>query len=159
MKFEKAVEFIIGLEAGYVENSSDPGGATNFGISQRAYPNLDIKNLTKEEAADIYRRDYWDALRIDQMPEPIQLMVFDAGINQGKKAAVLMLQGALGVPQDGALGALTFTALRETAIGQTFSNMVILRHNRYADNANWPSFGKGWSKRLLQVTLESVEII
>ncbi len=58
--FEKAMTFIFKWEGGYVNDGNDPGGETNFGISKRAYPNLDIKNLTKDEAKQIYYRDYWE---------------------------------------------------------------------------------------------------
>lgn len=159
MKFEQAVNFILQFEGGYVFDSNDPGGETHFGISKRSYPNLDIKNLLIEAAINIYRKDYWLLLRIDEMPAPIRLMVFDCAVNQGVHRAIRMLQGAIGVKQDGVMGIMTLMAFRETPIGLIMQNMALLRHQAYAQNPHWHRFGAGWSKRLLQVVLESVEII
>jgi len=157
--FEQAVKIILRHEGGYVLNERDPGGETNYGISKRAYPNLDIKNLSIERAIKIYKKDFWDELRLDEMPETIRLMVFDSAVNQGKTRAVRILQGALGIKQDGILGPMTFMAFREQSIGLVFSNMALIRHNHYSSLQNWNVFGKGWSKRLLEIVLESTEII
>jgi len=159
MKFEQAVSIILQHEGGYVFDSEDPGGETKFGISKRTYPDVDIKNLNKEDAVRIYKKDFWDSIRIGEMPEPIRLMVFDCAVNQGKSRAIRILQGALGVKQDGILGPMTLMAFREHAIGEVLKSMTILRHNHYASLPHWSRFGAGWSKRLLLIVLDSVDII
>lgn len=159
MTFESCVAVILQHEGGYVFDSNDPGGETNFGISKRTYPDTNIKELKREDAVAIYKKDFWDELRLDEMPEGIRLMVFDCAVNQGKTRAIRILQGALGVKQDGLLGPLTFMAFRESPIGLVFSNMALIRHNHYTSLPHWTNFGKGWSKRLLQITLESFEMI
>jgi len=159
MKFETAVVIILNHEGGYVNDPNDPGGETNFGISKKSYPDLDIKNLTREGAVAIYRRDYWDKLQLEEMPEPIRLLVFDSAVNQGKTRAIKFLQAALGVIPDGFLGLQTFTAFSESPIGLIFSNFALLRQKHYSELPGWEHFGKGWSKRLLQVVIESNEII
>lgn len=159
MTFEQAVKIVIGHEGGYIFDENDLGGETNFGISKRSYPNKDIKALSIEGAKLIYKSDFWDALGLDNMPPEIRLMVFDCAVNQGKSRAVRILQGALGVKQDGILGPMTFLAFDETPIGLVLRNMAIIRHNHYSALSTWSRFGKGWSKRLLQITLESIEIV
>ena len=70
-------------EGGLTNNPADPGGLTNFGICQRSYPNLDIKNLTRAQAAEIYERDYWKKSGADLLPWPLNLVVFDTAVNCG----------------------------------------------------------------------------
>ncbi len=81
--FDTAVTAVLSYEGGYVNDPNDPGGETNWRISKRAYPNLDIKNLTRDQAIQIYRRDYWDSLECDRFPPLIAIALFDAAVNQG----------------------------------------------------------------------------
>ena len=78
-----AIQNVLRREGGFANVAGDRGGATNFGISQAAYPNLDVSKLTQEQAAQIYKRDYWDAIGADRLPENIRELVFDAAVNQG----------------------------------------------------------------------------
>jgi hypothetical protein len=80
---KSAIERVLGREGGFVNDPTDRGGATNFGISSKSYPNIDVSKLTKEQAAGIYKRDYWDAINADTLPEGVREMAFDAAVNQG----------------------------------------------------------------------------
>lgn len=80
---KSAIERVLGREGGFVNDPTDRGGATNFGISSKSYPGLDVSKLTKDQAAGIYKRDYWDAINADTLPEGIREMAFDAAVNQG----------------------------------------------------------------------------
>jgi hypothetical protein len=80
---KSAIERVLGREGGFVNDPADRGGATNFGISSKSYPNIDVSKLTKEQAAGIYKRDYWDAINADTLPEGVREMAFDAAVNQG----------------------------------------------------------------------------
>jgi lysozyme family protein len=97
-EFQKAIDYVLANEGGYVNNPSDPGGETNFGISKRAYPFLDIKNLTREEAAVIYQRDYWKFDGISS--QRIATKVFDEYVNS-ELHAIRVAQLALGYLQAG----------------------------------------------------------
>lgn len=77
------MEFVLAWEGGYTDDPTDPGGRTNFGISQRAYPDLDIASLTREDAVAIYRRDYWTPAGCDGLPPPMALVAFNASVNCG----------------------------------------------------------------------------
>lgn len=94
-KFEEALAFVLAHEGGYSRDPRDPGGETKYGISRRSYPGLDIANLSQEQAASIYRSDYWDALGLSRLPGELALPIFDAAVNAGREAAVRWLQEAL----------------------------------------------------------------
>lgn len=89
--FQQSVAFVLLEEGGYVSNPDDPGGATNFGISQRSYPQIDIANLTREQATQIYYRDYWLPSGADSLAQPLALVVFDTAVNLGVSRALALL--------------------------------------------------------------------
>lgn len=93
--FETAFKEVIAYEGGYVNDPRDPGGETKFGISKKAYPKLDIKGLTPEKAKEIYRRDYWDPLKLEDLNAEAALFVFDTAVNQGLGTAQLMKKACL----------------------------------------------------------------
>jgi len=114
--FKGAVERVLADEGGYVANPADPGGETNFGISQREYPDLDIRNLTRDQAIEIYYRDWWNKFRFGELPAAVAAKVFDLAVNMGPAEAVRCLQRALRaccfvyIGEDGNLGPLTVKA-------------------------------------------------
>ena len=81
--YNKALSFVLKWEGGYVDNPEDPGGETKYGISKRSYPNLDIKNLTKQQASKIYKKDYWERIGGDTLPFPFDILTFDFAVNAG----------------------------------------------------------------------------
>ena len=83
MSFDVAIEFVFKREGGLVDDPADPGGLTNFGISQKAYPNEDIRNLTVERAKELYKRDYWLAAGCDRLVPPLDLVHLDTAVNMG----------------------------------------------------------------------------
>ena len=142
--FEKAVRIILKWESGYSNDPNDPGGETNFGISKRSYPHIDIKNLTEKDALAIYRRDYWDTCLCDKLPMQIALVVFDCAVNQGVVAAIKILQECCGVPCDGLIGIRTLNAVISKNTQQLVCdfNFMAARMLRYAMNKNWNLYGK-----------------
>jgi lysozyme family protein len=81
--FQNALTFVLKWEGGYSNDPVDPGGETKYGISKRAHPNVDIKNLTKEQAGEIYRKEYWTAMSCDSMTPSVAICVFDSAVNCG----------------------------------------------------------------------------
>lgn len=126
----------------------DPGGLTKYGISRRAYPDLDIEHLTLDQAREIYRRDWWDAMRLGELPERIAFAVFDAAVNSGRRQAALWLQRSLGILADGVIGPVAIAAARvaDPALIAARINGHRLRH--MADLSTWPAFGRGWARRI-----------
>jgi lysozyme family protein len=145
--FDQAFERLLGHEGGYVNDSRDPGGETNWGISKRAYPNVDIKALTQDAAKVIYRRDYWAPVRADELPDLVRFDVFDAAVNHGASQSAKWLQRAVGASPDGVIGAQTVAAARAAGsqIAAVFNGY---RLQFYTDSGNWPTYGKGWARRV-----------
>lgn len=118
--FDKAMEIVFANEGGYSRNPVDPGGETNFGLTSKSYPDLDIKNLTRSDAKNIYFRDYWTKHSFDQIEsQAIAAKVFDLGVNIGPIPSIRILQQALQVfvagpiVADGKIGPLTLEAIKE----------------------------------------------
>jgi lysozyme family protein len=152
LSFDFALAVILKHEGGYVNHPSDPGGETNFGISKRAYPSLNIKTLTKEQAGEIYRRDYWDPIKGDSLPLMLSIFAFDTAVNMGVSRAAHMLQGAAGVTQDGVIGPKTLKACQK-APQAVLERMATLRIIRYTQLDKFDVFGRGWITRTVNVLL------
>ena len=93
-QFDDIIEVVLHHEGGYVNDPKDPGGETNFGIAKRSHPDVDIKNLTKDGAKEIYKEVYWDKNKVESLPEDLRHIYFDMCVNQGKGRAVKILQQA-----------------------------------------------------------------
>jgi lysozyme family protein len=146
--FDAAVALVLDEEGGYGVDRHDPGGATKFGISARAYPSLDIASLTRGQAKAIYRRDYWDRHRCGEMPWGWAVAVFDGAVNQGD--AVAMAQRALRIVADGLAGPATLGAMA-AARDDDLAMFFALRAERYVRERDFAVFGHGWMKRLFRV--------
>lgn len=146
--FQQAFERTIGFEGGYANDPRDPGGETKYGISKRAYPALDIANLTLAQAKAVYHRDYWRAVRGDELPAPIAIEVFDAAVNHGPKQAVRFMQRALQVADDGIIGPVTLGAAKKIDPAVFVARFNGERLMFYTDLKTWPAFGRGWSRRV-----------
>lgn len=153
MSFENAVAFVLKEEGGYVWDLKDSGGETNFGISKRAHPQVNIKDLTREEAIGIYKHLYWDVCRCDSLPPKLALVVFDTAVNQGVGAATKMLQAAVGAVQDGVIGPNTIeraNSVDEDSIACKFLTYRILR---YCALPTFATYGRGWIARTVRVAM------
>lgn len=156
MNFQSAFEIIMSHEGGYVNDPRDPGGETKFGISKRAYPNLDIKNLTLSQAREIYERDYWNACQCNDFPQRARLILFDCAVNQGVKTAIVIYQQSLGVTADGVIGPITIAAAYQKNNDETYQRFLTERAIRYVNNANFPVYGKGWISRVFDISLKNL---
>jgi lysozyme family protein len=148
MTFDEAFEALIGHEGGYVNDPRDPGGETKFGISKRAYPSVDIRNLTLDGAKAIYRRDYWAPIGCDNLPAALRFHVFDAAVNSGLRQAVQFLQRAVGVAADGRLGPVTRAAVMAADPASLAARYSGARLQFMTELTTWPTFGKGWARRI-----------
>lgn len=152
MNFDQAFHQLLGHEGGFVDHPSDPGGATCWGVTERvarAYGYTGpMRSLPVEVAKAIYKRDYWNAVKADELPAAVRYSVFDAAVNSGVRQAVKWLQRALVVSDDGAIGPMTLAAAK-TADGQALkSKMLGARLQFMTDLPTWPSFGRGWARRI-----------
>jgi len=151
--FDYALAFVLGQEGGYSNNPNDPGGETNFGISKRAYPDLDIASLTHEQAAAIYRRDYWERIKGDELPYAIALITFDSAVNCGVDRAVRWLQQATGAKQDGIIGPATIRAAEGQEWREVATRILTARNMHNVSLSQFSAFGVGWSRRLFRLAL------
>jgi len=148
--FDKYFDRLIANEGGYVNHPTDPGGETNFGISKRSYPNLDIKNLTREQAKAIYLRDFWKAGKLDQLPSSLAFQVFDAAVNHGASTAAKFLQKAVGVVADGNIGPATLAAVNSKSVPDLLMLFIAERLDFWRKLPTWQTFGKGWAGRAVE---------
>lgn len=154
--FDRAVQIVLAKEGVLSNDANDPGGLTKYGISKTAYPNLDIANLTVDQAIAIYERDYWAKVRGDELPWIFALPLFDSAVNQGVGAAVKFFQAALKVSVDGDFGPATMAAATKAAAGDPTSVLVALMTQRisaYTQLNTWPNFGRGWTSRCFSIAL------
>lgn len=153
--FDRAMEFVFLWEGGYVDNPSDPGGETNFGISKRAYPDVDIKRLTKDAAEAIYWVDYWNEISGDQLPGPVAIAVMDFAVNSGVARASKTLQAVVGADQDGKIGPKTISLVRAATANRgkkMVAQDIVMRRADYlsqlvVDKPEFLPFLKGWMRR------------
>jgi lysozyme family protein len=148
------------LPTGMTDHPRDPGGCTDCGITRRTLEGWrrepvtseDVRALTEAEARAIYRAHYWTAVHGDKLPPGVDLVVFDAAVNNGRRRAALWLQQALGVTADGVIGPRTLRAARganDRAAVITRACDLRLVFLRGLDT--WPAFGRGWSRRVREV--------
>lgn len=153
MNFDQAFDILIGHEGGYANHPSDPGGETMWGVTARVarvhgYQGQ-IRLLPRDTAKTIYRKDYWDAVQADKLPQAIRYTVFDAAVNSGPKQAIRWLQRALDVGEDGVLGPLTWDALNKCSgvkVGILFNAE---RLDFMTSLPTWGAFGRGWARRIV----------
>lgn len=142
-KFGEALKFTLAHEGGYSFNPNDPGGETKWGISKRYHPNVDIKNLTQQQAYDIYLNEYWNPIGGDNLPYPLCVVAFDTAVNPGLGDALKWLK---------------------LSQGQTWTGLLQLRRNNYqnlvSSNPSKRVDLKGWLNRCndLQKYCEIAEI-
>lgn len=146
--FETALARVLAHEGGYVNDPKDPGGETKYGISKRAYPEVNIKALTKAQAGELYRRDYWDAIKGDQLHPAVAFQVFDAAVNHGVSWASRTLQRAVRVTVDGKIGPQTIAAVENVGPAATIEAFNDYRERYYRKLPTFQRFGKGWLARL-----------
>ncbi|WP_027367410.1 glycoside hydrolase family 108 protein [Desulfocurvibacter africanus] len=164
--FALALDFVLAHEGGYVHDPRDPGGETNFGISKRAYPDMDIKALTREQASEIYHRDYWAKIGGDVLPNRLAALVFDMAVNAGIGRAVKILQRSLnmafdaGLAEDGVYGPATARAMNSLRLQMSDESRLcdryIVERCRYylticETKPDLRAFMRGWLNRVLAI--------
>jgi lysozyme family protein len=148
MNCDQAVDFVFEQEG---ELSKDEaGGLTVWGIAQNHHPKLDVRMLTKAECQAIYRKEYWNPCRCDELPDVLRLAMFDAAVNTGPRQAIRFLQRALGLTVDGILGPITIAAA-QSANPELLERLLAERILFYANSEGVTRFGRGWIRRSLQV--------
>lgn len=167
--FKRSFQLIVGIEGGFSKDPRDRGNwtggkvnvgklrGTKYGVSAAAYPELDIENLTLDDACALYFVDYWRPLRADDMPPPIAFIAFDGAINAGVSASAKFLQRALRVNDDGKIGAQTLGALKTVRDLKPLIAEMLAQRNLHNTNApTFPTHGLGWSRRLFTISYQAL---
>jgi lysozyme family protein len=163
----KCLETILHHEGGYVNHPKDPGGETNLGVTKKVYEEFggvkDMKDLTREDVEPIYKKNYWDRVKGDQLPSGLDLCVFDFGVNAGTGRAAKYLQNLIGTTADGGIGPNTLKALDNYVDGHgvqtTIENYQAERQKYYESLSTFDTFGKGWTRRVTETTELAVSMI
>lgn len=168
--FTACLDVTLGYEGGLNDNPHDPGGRTYRGVTQRVYDayrlhaglsRQDVLKMDKVELQDIYKHQFWDVLKGDDLPLGVDLATFDAGVNSGPSRSAKWLQSALGVVADGVVGLLTTKAAagltstgRVTAIQRQCAARLSFVHGL----GTFKVFGKGWTARIANVEAKAVKM-
>jgi len=152
MDFDTAFDRLIGHEGGYSNHPDDPGGETMWGVTAAVARGCgysgEMQALSRDQAKDIYRSLYWNTVHGDELPGAVAFQVFDAAVNHGVRQASKWLQQAAGVSADGKVGPLTLAAVRKADSHVLAFLFNAARLMFYTDLNTWPSFGKGWARRV-----------
>lgn len=165
--FAAALQHVLKSEGGFVNHPKDPGGMTNLGVTARVWSDWvgheasekEMRELTPEKVAPLYKRKYWDAIRGDDLPSGVDYCVFDCAVNFGPGRAAKMLQEVVGVKPDGGIGPITLAAVKAV------DPIVLI--NKYADKRlqfwqslpTFETFGKGWTRRGNEVKEAALKMV
>ena len=158
--FQACLDVILQHEGGFSDNPADPGGATNLGITIHTLSNwlgkpatvADVKALTPSSVAPIYRAWYWNAESCDDLPDGVDLCVFDDAVNTGPGSAARRLQEAAGSAPDGHVGPNTLAAVNAVPAGSLIDKLAALRDAYYRSLPTFATFGHGWLNRVAETT-------
>ncbi len=159
MKFDDIIDEVIKSEGGsrITMDPLDAGGTTKYGISQRAYPDLDIKQLTEQEAKNIYHLDYWIPAKTDKVPAQIREIYFDMVVNFGQRSAVKVLQQACNgkntydIKVDGLIGNATIGACKNVEPDRLRAYRVLKFARIVIKKPSQERFWFGWYRRSLRI--------
>ena len=165
--FEKCLALVLKSEGGFVNNPRDPGGMTNLGVTKVTYERWlnepvteeQMRALTPNDVEQLYREWYWDGVRGDDLPAGVDYCTFDLAVNSGIGTAVRLLQDASNTVPDGKLGPVSMVAIQEMDARAIVSELQALRLAYLKKISTWPVFGKGWAKRVSDVTAAALEML
>ena len=155
--FNEIIEVVLEHEGGYVHDPNDLGGETNFGIAKRFYKDVDIKNLTREEAKNIYHQDYWKPAKCDEVPPQLRHIYFDMCVNFGRGGAGKVLQQAANarnknkIDVDGGMGPATLKAIQNLELERVRAYRVLRFANLVIKKPEQERFWFGWYRRATEV--------
>ena len=156
--FDDALKAVLHHEGGYVHHPRDPGGMTNLGVTKKVWEEwvkrevteAEMRALTPEMVAPLYKQMYWDRVRGDDLPDGVDYIVFDTAVNSGVSRAARFLQACVGADQDGAIGPRTLALVRAADPKQLVEDYAKRRLSFLSALPTWDTFGRGWSRRVAE---------
>jgi len=168
INFAQALGLTLRHEGGFVSHPKDPGGATNKGITLATFSLYlgrkasvdELKMISDTQLCEIYRKQYWDKVRGDDLPGGLDFCVFDFAVNSGPGRAAKMLQDLVGAEADGSIGHKTVAAVLEHVSRETLPKVIdqyqAKRLHYLQALPHWETFGKGWGRRVNEVLEEAM---
>ena len=163
--FKACLDLVLKSEGGWVNNSKDPGGETNFGVTKRVWeeyvghPVESLKKLTKEEVAPLYELKYWRPCYGEILPRGLDYLCFSFGINAGCGRSIKVLQKSIGVISDGIIGPRVMQKLRESNIADVIKVFSESRREYYKSLKSFPIFGRGWISRTDKEEQQALDMV
>jgi len=163
--FKECLDLVLKSEGGWVNNSNDPGGETNLGVTKAVWeewvghPVATLKNLTKADVAPLYEQKYWRPCYGEVLPRGLDFLCFSFGINAGCGRSIKLLQQSIGVVSDGIVGPRVMQKLRESNITNVIKSFSESRREYYRSLKNFPIFGKGWIARTDREEQEALNMV
>jgi lysozyme family protein len=165
--FEQCLALVLRSEGGFVQNPKDPGGATNLGVTKATYESYvghavtvdDIKALTPDTVAPLYKAMYWDKISGDNIALGLDYALFDFAVNSGPRQATKFIQNIASVPSDGLMGDRTVQMVKTLDPADTVAKLCNERLQFLQQLNTWDTFGKGWSKRVSDVQKRATAMV
>ena len=154
--FDKSLVKVLEHEGGYVFHPEDPGGETNLGVTKRVYDNWtaendlvvkDMQDITVDDVMPIYKKNYWDKVRGDDLPAGLDWAAFDWAVNSGAGRPAKAIQRCVGATQDGAIGPKTLAAIANKEPDKIIEYVHDIRQKFYERLKTFKTFGRGWTRR------------
>ena len=153
--FERCLKMLLKHEGGFVNHPRDPGGMTNLGVTKKVYEQWvgrpvteqEMRNLTVADVAPIYRKNYWNKIKGDQLPSGLDWAAFDWAVNSGSGRPAKAIQKAVGANPDGAIGPKTLEAISDKEVDAIVKKVYAIRQEFYENLKTFDTFGKGWTRR------------
>jgi lysozyme family protein len=158
--FDKFIERILSHEGGFTKDPKDPGNwtggrvgigilrGTKFGIAANTYQDLDIEMLTRPQAIELYRNDFWKRAQCADMPPVVGYQLLDGAVNSGISQALRWVQRSVGVADDGHIGPVTIAAIATADKNDVAFKFLSYRLDFMTRLKNWPNAGTGWARRI-----------
>jgi len=165
--FDKCLEMLLSHEGGFVNHPEDPGGITNLGVTKKVYDEWtgsesteqEMRDLTPEDVAPIYKKNYWDRVKGDSLPSGLDWACFDWAINSGSGRPAKAVQRAVGATQDGAIGPQTLGLIMEKDPEEIINYVYGVRQDFYKSLKTFETFGRGWTRRNKETLHQALEMI
>jgi lysozyme family protein len=156
--FASSLAHVLKHEGGWADHPRDPGGATMKGVTLATYSDWlgrqatkdELRAISDEHLRTIYRARFWDAVRGDELPSGVDYVVFDMAVNSGPGRAARMLQAAVGVTPDGAIGPKTLAAVQAQDPAALIAAFQRNRQHFLEALPTFDAFGKGWTRRVTE---------
>ena len=165
--FNKCLTMLLHHEGGFVNHPKDPGGMTNLGVTKAVYDKWvgansseqEMRDLTPEDVAPIYKKNYWDRVKGDDLPSGVDWACFDWAVNSGSGRPAKALQRCVGATPDGAIGPMTLRAVADNEPKRLVEGVYTQRQKFYEDLKTFETFGRGWTRRNKETLDSALEMI